>query len=150
MGNISISEIGDGIVDAIATAALGFTTLRLFESRDLDDASGEVIVLPPAALVLYESSNFSPQNVNGTLYDDVQTWTVFCRFEHLGGHAGARAAGLAALEGLKKALASIDVTNTNAAKARLTLLAIEPAGAEAGKVDYVLTIEARTHFSIGA
>ena len=142
---MTLNEIEDGIIAAITAAGLGLTTVRALSTRDIEKTTGDLMVIPPAALVAFGGSELEVRDVPGRTYQWHTQWEVIVVTEDLSGDEAASAAAYAMLDGLKQALAAIDIAGTGG-KAHLFLEGEEWQKVESGQAVYALSLRADSFF----
>ncbi len=142
---MSLRVIEDGLIKAIADAELGLDTVRGLSTADLNEQTGEVLVLPSAALVVFGGSGLESKDLGGLTYDDQGTWQVIVVTEDLSGNEGARTEAYDVIDQLKQVLAGLKIT-TGGVKAHVTLAGVEVIEVTAGKAVYSLSISVAAHF----
>jgi hypothetical protein len=140
---MDVEHIKDGLLEAIEDAGVTLATVAAYSTRNLNE-SGEVVVIKPAALLVYGGSPLAARNIYWTLYDDPSQWEVLIVAEDLAGGDAASASAIAIVDALKKKLGGLKL---NAASGRglvrLDGIAPRPEFFAAGVAVYslLLTIE---------
>lgn len=140
---ITLTEISDGILAAINAVGLGFKTVRPVSTSDFEQDS--IIVVPPAALLMYNGSELASANAPGTTYTWQSRWLLFVVNEDLAGGDKPSRGAYGFLDQLKNTLAGIDVAGASG-KARVLLAGEDFQDISGGKVAYSMALTARTHF----
>lgn len=133
-------DIKTALLAAIDGAGLSLATVAAFSTRDIGSESGDIVVVKPAALVIYQGSSFSGRNLPNTLYQDLGTWDVLVVTEELAGGDKPHEAALSILDGLIDTLGGLKITGPSG-RAMVKIIGVEPGEARPGLATYSLVLE---------
>jgi hypothetical protein len=141
---MDIEHIKDGLLAAIAASGVTLSTIAPLSTRDLTE-SGEIVVIKPAALVVYAGSPLGSRNIIGTLYDDPSRWEVLIVAEDLAGGDEPSASALAIIDALKKKLGGLKLTAASG-RGIVKLDGIEPVSFTAAAAAYSMLLVFESDF----
>jgi len=152
----ALAEIEQALIDLIKADA-GLTYLKTVETlgqRNFDASSGEFIVVPPAALLLFPSSELAGKTLDRKFYVWRPRWAVIAVAENLRGAAAAKRGGAAAaeigvydlLDDLKKCLAGARLSLPSGGNTIVELVGEALESYRAGRVAYSLEIIVITEY----
>lgn len=107
---MDIVDTKTALLAAINAAGLTLATVAAFSTRHINDESGDIVVIKPAALLVYGGSTYTPHNVPSTFYDDPQQWEIVIVTEDLSGGDNPSAQALAIIDALKKKMGGLKLT----------------------------------------
>lgn len=104
MSKARIDDIEAAIVstireDAALSASLAPSQVQTLEARGIDFDSGQIIVVPPAVLVLYLGGAYEAKNITRTVYEAREPFLLLAVVENLRGPAEAKRGGVGSERG---------------------------------------------------
>ncbi len=142
---MSLRTIEEGLIAAISDAGLGLDTVRGLSTADLNEQTGDLVVIPSAALVVFAGSEMSSRDLGGLTYEDEGAWQVVVVTEDLSGNEGARRSAYDIVDAMKDVLAGLKI-GEGGDRTHITLSGVEVVQVTSGRAVYSLTLEASGHF----
>ena len=98
MSKARIDDIEQAIIDAInGDTNLAYVSkgqVQTLDQRGIDFSSGQIVVLPPAVLVLYLGGTYSSRNINNSHYTALEPFLLLAVTANLRGAAEAKRGGI--------------------------------------------------------
>ena len=139
-----ITDIQDGLLAALGNVS-GLKTVRALSTGDIDDQDGTLVVVPNAALVMFNGAALESKDTQARTYDDSSRWLVWVVTEDLSGSEGAANSAYAVIDSAKNELAGLRVAKASGT-AFCVLEDVDAQQVSSGKAVYTLGVLARTHF----
>ena len=141
---MTLKAIQDGLITALG-GITGLTTVRALSTGDIDEQDGTLIIVPNAALVMFNGAELDSKDTQARTYDDLPRWLIWIVTEDLSASEGAASTAYIVIDSAKDELAGLKITAASGT-AFCALENVDVQEVSAGKAVYTLGALARAYF----